>query len=99
MMVLAKWLFVLRTSEHKQPFHQDYYSTSLILARSCCVRYLLRKRMCCGVTSTSSSLLMKSRACSRLIRIGGVKRTAISAVEERMFVFCFSLHTLMTISS
>src|SRR5436309_12986817 len=74
------------------------YSTSLALARSCCVKYLLRKRIFCGVTSTSSSLLMKSSDCSRLMRIGGVKRTAISAVEERTFVFCFSLHTLTTIS-
>src|SRR5260370_1529111 len=51
--------------------------------------------MCCGVTSTSSSLLMKCSDCSRLMMIGGVRRTEISEVEERTLVFCFSLQTFL----
>src|SRR6266436_3995055 len=74
------------------------YSIPLVRARSRWVTYRLRSLIFCGVTSTSSSLLIKSSDCSRLIIIGGVRRTAISEVEERILVFCFSLHTLTTIS-
>src|SRR5258708_14076113 len=74
------------------------YSIPLVRARSRWVTYRLRSLIFCGVTSTSSSLLMKSRDCSRLMMIGGVRRTAISAVEGRVLVFFFSLHTLTTIS-
>src|SRR6266566_690070 len=74
------------------------YSIPLVRARSRWVTYRLRSLIFCGVTSTNSSLLMKSRDCSRLMIIGGVRRTDISEVEERIFVFCFSLHTFTTMS-
>ena len=52
-----------------------------------------------GVTSTSSSSLIHSRACSKEKIRGGVKRTASSEELERMLVTCFFLHGLTSISS
>ncbi len=74
-------------------------SASFARARSCWVSSRLRNRMVLGVTSTSSSLLMKSSDCSRLSFTAGVSRTAMSAVEERTLVCFFSLHTFTTRSA
>ena len=49
-----------------------------------------RSRTCSGVTSTHSSLLMNSSACSNDSGRGGISRTSSSAVDERMFVSFFS---------
>ena len=46
-----------------------------------------------GIMNSSSS------ACSRLNTFGGVKRSASSALEERVLVSCFFLHTFNSISS
>ncbi len=43
-------------------------------SRSPARRYLLRRRMFLGVTSTASSSWMNSSACSRLSRRGGIRR-------------------------
>jgi len=51
----------------------------------------LRRRRFFGVTSTSSSSLMNSIACSRPILRGGMRRIASSAEDARMFVCFFSL--------
>src|SRR5690349_24218348 len=59
----------------------------------------LRTRYVFGVTSSSSSAARKSSASSRLNRTGGVSRTAMSDVEERMLVICFSRQTLTARSS
>ena len=48
-----------------------------------------------GVTSSNSSVSMKSRHCSKLMIFGGVKRRASSAEEERVLVNCFLLHTFI----
>ena len=45
-----------------------------------------RNLMLVGVTSTSSSSLMNSIACSRPSRRGGMRRIASSAVDARMWV-------------
>ena len=52
-----------------------------------------------GVTSKSSSVSINSRACSKLKTFGGVRRSASSALEERVFVSCFFFHTFSSISS
>ena len=57
-------------------------------------RIRLRSRMLAGVTSTSSSSLMNSIACSSPSLRGGIRRIASSAVEARMLVCFFSLVTL-----
>lgn len=49
--------------------------------------------------SNSSSVSINSRACSRLKILGGVKVSASSALEERVFVKCFFLQTLSSMSS
>ena len=54
-------------------------------------RIRLRSRMLVGVTSTSSSSLMNSIACSRPSLRGGIRRIASSADEARMLVCFFSL--------
>lgn len=73
----------------------------LLLARFLNVgsRIFLRIRSVEGVISSSSSVSMKSSACSRLMILGGVSRSASSALEERVLVSCFFLHTLISISS
>ena len=61
---------------------------------------LLRIRRLSGVTSRSSSVSMKSRACSRLmIFCAEPDFNASSALEERVLVSCFVLQTLSSISS
>ena len=52
-----------------------------------------------GVASTSSSSRMNSIACSRLSWRKGVSFTAISDVEERMFVSFFSFVTFTSRSA
>ena len=52
-----------------------------------------------GVTSNSSSVSMNSSACSRLRTLGGVRRSASSALEERVLVSCFFFHTFNSMSS
>ena len=52
-----------------------------------------------GVTSNNSSVSIKSRACSKLKILGGDKRKASSALDERVLVSCFFLHTLSSMSS
>ena len=54
--------------------------------------------MLVGVTSTSSSSLMNSIACSRPSLRGGTRRIASSAVEARMLVCFFSFVTLTSMS-
>ena len=61
-------------------------------------RIRFRKRMLRGVTSTSSSSLMNSIACSRLSWRGGISRIASSAVEARMLVCFFSFVTFTSMS-
>jgi hypothetical protein len=51
-------------------------------------RIRFRRRTVDGVTSTSSSSLMNSTACSSPSRLGGMRRMASSADEARMLV-CF----------
>ena len=62
-------------------------------------RIFLRIRRFVGVTSNSSSVSMKSRHCSRERTLGGTSRSASSALEERVFVSCFFLHTFTSMSS
>ena len=69
------------------------------LLRSVGSRIFFRIRRLSGVTSSSSSVSMKSSACSRLRILGGVRRKASSALDERVFVSCFFLQTLSSISS
>ena len=52
-------------------------------------RIFLRMRRLSGVTSKSSSVSMKSSACSRLMILGGVSLSASSALEERVLVSFF----------
>src|SRR5699024_12077440 len=59
----------------------------------------LRIRRDFGVTSSSSSLSIKSSACSRDRIFGGVRRSASSAEEERVLVRCFVLQTFSSMSS
>src|SRR5439155_12511517 len=54
-------------------------------------RIRLRTRIADGVTSTSSSSLIHSIACSIVSNLGWFSRTAMSAVEARMFVSCLRL--------
>ena len=61
-------------------------------------RIRLRRRMLDGVTSTSSSSLMNSIACSRPSLRGGIRRIASSADDARMFVCFFSFVTLTSMS-
>ena len=62
-------------------------------------RIFLRIRIVFGVTSRSSSVSMNSSACSRLKTLGGVRRSASSALEERVLVSYFFLQTFSSISS
>ena len=62
-------------------------------------RIFLRILRLSGVTSSSSSVSMKSSACSKLSTLGGVSVSASSAEEERVFVRCFFLQTFNSISS
>ena len=62
-------------------------------------RIFLRILRLSGVTSRSSSVSMKSSACSRLRILGGVNVSASSAEEERVLVRCFFLQTFNSISS
>ena len=50
-------------------------------------------------TSNNSSVSMNSRACSKLSTFLGERRSASSALDERVLVSCFFLHTLSSISS
>ena len=59
----------------------------------------LRSRTAFGVTSTHSSSLMNSRACSSEKFMAGVSRSKSSAVAERMLFSFFSLVGLTSISS
>src|SRR3990172_8035885 len=63
---------------------------------SCSSSCFLRRRMDFGVTSTSSSSSMNSRACSSDIRIGGVSRMFSSLPAARMLVSCFPFRGLTT---
>ena len=62
-------------------------------------RIRFRRRMLDGVTSTSSSSLMNSIACSRPSLRGGISRIASSADEARMLVCFFSFVTLTSMSA
>ena len=53
-----------------------------------------RSRTFVGVTSTHSSSLTNSSACSSDIGRGGIKRTSSSAEEERVFESFFSFVAL-----
>ena len=55
------------------------------------VKSFLRKRMLFGVTSTSSSLLIKSRAFYNENLTGGTKTIASSVPEARTLVSCLPL--------
>ena len=66
---------------------------SVRLGRKFAARIFFRRRMLFGVTSTSSSSLMNSIACSRPSFRGGMRRTASSAVDARMLVCFFSFVT------
>src|SRR5712691_4387107 len=57
-------------------------------------RTFLRRRRDFGVTSTYSSSVMNSMACSRFKLRKGTRRIAMSEVEERMLVSFFSRTTL-----
>ncbi len=59
--------------------------------------FLIRRLV--GVISSSSSVSMKSRHCSRLIIFFGTSFNASSALEERVLVNFFVLQTLISISS
>src|SRR5688500_5632271 len=65
------------------------YFSDRFLAFSC--RIFFRRRMFSGVTSTSSSSAMYSRACSSVIGLMGVRTMASSVPEARMLVSFFSL--------
>src|SRR6185437_2658734 len=56
----------------------------------------LRRRIDCGVTSTSSSSLMNSSAYSSVILRGGAITSFSSAAVVRMLVSFFTLHGLTT---
>lgn len=62
-------------------------------------RICLRIRRLFGVTSSSSSSARNSRQSSRLSVFGGIRRRASSLPLARVFVKCFFLQTLTTMSS
>src|SRR5262249_49866278 len=70
-----------------------YLAAFLALRRSSGWRSRFRIRKLFGVTSTSSSGPIYSKANSRDISWGGVKIKASSDPEARIFVRCFSLQT------
>jgi len=78
-------------------FMKIYFIAALL--RSLESSSFLRIRKETGVTSRSSSLSMKSRACSRERILGGVRRSASSEEEVRVLVRCFVLQTFSSISS
>src|SRR5258708_29276532 len=55
-------------------------------------KIFLRKRMCLGVTSMSSSGLIHSMHVSKFIARGGASCTSSSVPDARMLVNFFSLH-------
>ncbi len=61
-----------------------YSIRSLLFGRLFASRIFFRSRMDWGVTSTSSSSLMNSSACSSDKSRGGTSRRASSAPETRM---------------
>ena len=61
-------------------------------------RIRFRSLMLTGVTSTSSSSLMNSMACSSPSFRGGIRRIASSALDARMLVCFFSFVTLTSMS-
>src|SRR5215213_2821868 len=67
-----------------------YTSASFFFGRMFAASTRFRKRILCGVTSTSSSSAINSSACSNDNSFGGTSRIASSAVEARMFVSFFS---------
>src|SRR4051794_25545298 len=69
------------------------------LARAPLSSSALRRRTFAGVTSTHSSSRRNSSAWSSDRRRAGTRRTSTSAVEERMFVRCFSLTAFTSRSS
>ena len=81
------------------PVRPGPYYFMLLRLRILESRIFLRMRRDFGVTSRSSSVSMKSSACSRLKMRGGVRRRASSALEERVLVRCFVLQTLSSMSS
>src|SRR5579885_216816 len=64
------------------------------LRRSSVLSSRLRMRMLLGVTSTSSSDPIYSMHLSSDMSVGGVSRTAMSDVDERMLVRCLVLQIL-----
>src|SRR5690606_30961536 len=66
----------------QRPAHAE----RLARLRSVSLRCFLRRRISFGVTSTSSSSSMKSRACSSVYLIAGVSLMASSLPEARMLV-------------
>ena len=73
-------------------------ATAVRLGRILAANTRFRSRILCGVTSTSSSSLMNSIACSRPSLRGGINRTASSAVDARILVCFFSLVMLTSMS-
>ena len=67
--------------------------------RSSLLSIVLRMRRFLGVTSSSSSSARNSRHCSKLICLGGTRRSASSEPEARILVSCFFLQTLTVMSS
>ena len=62
-------------------------------------RMRLRMRRFLGVTSRSSSSARNSMHCSRLICLGGVRRSASSLPAARILVSCLRRQTLTGMSS
>ena len=77
----------------------NYFFFAACFMRSSLLSTILRMRMLFGVISTSSSSAMNSRDCSRESTVCGVSFSASSEPEARVFVACFYLQTLMTMSS
>ena len=77
----------------------DYFFLNICFMRCSFERTRLRSLSDSGVTSRSSSSLMNSIDCSRLSVEWGTRRSASSLPAARVFVICFFLQTLQTISS
>ena len=92
---INKILLVLLTLGHLLLYY--YFLLALIRIFGSRIFFLIRSFV--GVTSRSSSVSMNSSASSRLKILGGTRRRASSALDERVFVSCLRLHTLTSISS
>ena len=82
-----------------RPCNFNYFFLYCCFIRSSFERIFFLRRRLLGVTSRISSSLRNSMLCSRLRVEWGTSLSASSEPDARVFVICFFLHTLQTMSS